>query len=83
MDGSQTTLLPLNGSINSPANNLLKRSNNTNIENNVVNSGNKLTSLIFSSRSPSPQEQNGGNSVTNGQPKPNQVSIAIRSLLMS
>lgn len=81
MDGNQTTLLPLNGS--SPTNSLIKRSNNSNVENNVVNSGNKLTSLIFSSRSPSPQDQNGGNGIVNGQPKPNQVSIAIRSVLMS
>lgn len=73
MEGSQPNLLNLNGSSPSPT--VLKRSNAANVENTVVNSnGNKLNSLIFTSRSPSPQPESNPTSNGNAQPKPNQVS---------
>lgn len=71
MESNQPNLLTLNGPNPPPA--VLKRSN-PNVENNVVNNNSKLTSLIFSSRSPSPSQD--GNQPNSGgsPPKPNQVS---------
>lgn len=77
----EPTLTTLTVNQNTPEKrNTLKRSINSST--NGLSNSNKITSLMFSSRSPSPEETNHPSG--HPQPKPNQVSrIVLRKLSMS